>query len=207
MDDAIPTDMSASGMQPDANGSFKPELKPSLLDAFQAKPIVPSFGLQSPLESTPGISGDINDKLVLGSTSEETDDEDSLLDTESVRSEEDEMPFYGLPLRALPTGLCYDDRMRYHAEVASTSENSLHPEDPRRIFYIFKELSDAGLVADPKHPRPLVPQPLLRIDAREATESECCLVHTPDHYAFVRATAGMSLQEFGRDHSTKLFTS
>jgi histone deacetylase 6 len=81
--------------------------------------------------------------------------------------------------------------MRYHAEVASTSENSLHPEDPRRIFYIFKELSEAGLVADPMHPRPLVPQPLLRIDAREATEAECCLVHTPEHYAFVKATAGM----------------
>jgi histone deacetylase 6 len=101
------------------------------------------------------------------------------------------MPLYGLPTKELPTGLCYDDRMRFHAEVASTSENSLHPEDPRRIFYIFKELSEAGLVADSKNQRPLVPQPLLRIDAREATEAECCLVHTPDHYAFVRATAGM----------------
>jgi hypothetical protein len=191
MEDAAPMDEPVSGMQTQANGALLPESKPSLLDAFQAKTIAPSFSRQSPLESTPGISGDINDKLILGSSSEETDDDDSLLDTESVRSEEDEMPFYGLPIRELPTGLCYDDRMRYHAEVASTSENSLHPEDPRRIFYIFKELSEAGLVADPKHPRPLVPQPLLRIDAREATEAECCLIHTPEHYAFVRATAGM----------------
>lgn len=191
MDDAVPMDMPVSEMQTHANGSLLPDPKPSLLDAFPDKTRAPSFGRQSPLESTPGISGDINDKLILGSTSEESDDDDSLLDTESVRSEEDDMTFYGLPIKELPTGLCYDDRMRYHAEVASTSENSLHPEDPRRIFYIFKELSEAGLVADPKHPRPLVPQPLLRIDAREATEAECCLVHTPDHYAFVRATAGM----------------
>jgi histone deacetylase 6 len=117
---------------------------------------------------------------------------------ESVKSEEDEVPFYGLPTKELPTGLCYDDRMRFHAEVASTSENSLHPEDPRRIFYIFKELSEAGLVADSKNQRPLVPQPLLRIDAREATEAECCLVHTPDHYAFVRATAGMIFKALNR---------
>jgi len=35
----------------------------------------------------------------------------------------------------------------------------------------------------------LVDQPLLRIDAREATEDEICLVHTPGHYSFVRNTA------------------
>jgi hypothetical protein len=76
-DDAVPMDMRASDIQPQANGSFP---KPSLLDAFQAKSVAPSFSGQSPLESTPGISGDINDKLVLGSTSEETDDDDSLLE-------------------------------------------------------------------------------------------------------------------------------
>ena len=168
----VPTETS----QTQSNEGFRADPKPTLLDAFQSKPLAPPFGRQSPLESTPGISGDINDKLVIGSTSEETDDDDSLLDTESVMSDEDETPFYGLPNKHLPTGLCYDDRMRYHAEVASTSENSLHPEDPRRIFYIFKELSEAGLVADGKHQRPLVSQPLLRIDAREATEEECCLV-------------------------------
>jgi hypothetical protein len=76
-DDAIPMDMRVSDVQSQANGSLP---KPSLLDAFQAKSVAPSFSGQSPLESTPGISGDINDKLVLGSTSEETDDDDSLLE-------------------------------------------------------------------------------------------------------------------------------
>jgi hypothetical protein len=77
LDDAVPMDMRVSDVQSQANGSLP---KPSLLDAFQAKSLAPSFSGQSPLESTPGISGDINDKLVLGSTSEETDDDDSLLE-------------------------------------------------------------------------------------------------------------------------------
>ena len=76
-DDAVPMDMRVSDMQSQTNGSLP---KPSLLDAFQAKSVAASFNGQSPLESTPGISGDINDKLVLGSTSEETDDDDSLLE-------------------------------------------------------------------------------------------------------------------------------
>ena len=76
-DDAVPMDMQVPDMQSQANGSLP---KPSLLDAFQAKSMAPSFSRQSPLESTPGISGDINDKLVLSSTSEETDDDDSLLE-------------------------------------------------------------------------------------------------------------------------------
>jgi hypothetical protein len=76
-DDAVPMDMQVPDIQSQANGSLP---KPSLLDAFQAKSMAPSFSRQSPLESTPGISGDINDKLVLSSTSEETDDDDSLLE-------------------------------------------------------------------------------------------------------------------------------
>ena len=76
-DDAAPMDMRVSDMQSQTNGSLP---KPSLLDAFQTKSMAPSFSGQSPLESTPGISGDINDKLVLGSTSEETDEDDSLLE-------------------------------------------------------------------------------------------------------------------------------
>ena len=186
----VPTETS----QTQPNESLQTEPKPTLLGAFQSKPLAPSFGRQSPLESTPGISGEINDKLIIGSTSEETtDDDDSLLDTDSVMSDDDETPFYGLPNKHLPTGLCYDDRMRYHAEVASTSENSLHPEDPRRIFYIFKELSEAGLVAGGKNQRPLVSQPLLRIDAREATEEECCMVSLLIVSAFYKSCSSQRL--------------
>ncbi len=163
-----------------------PSSKPLLMAAFED-----TIG-KSPLESTPGISGDLNDLRVINSTESSDDDDevDSLSGRESEKSEEDVKPFYSPPVKDLPTGLCYDDRMRYHAEVASTSENDLHPEDPRRIHYIYKELSEAGLVFDPKHPRALVQNPLVMINAREATEAEIRLVHTQRQYDFVKGTAG-----------------
>ena len=37
----------------------------------------------------------------------------------------------------LPTGCCYDDRMKLHMN-ADFSPNTHHPEDPRRIHEIFK---------------------------------------------------------------------
>ncbi|GAB1218485.1 hypothetical protein ATERTT37_007741 [Aspergillus terreus] len=83
--------------------------------------------------------------------------------------------------------------MRYHCEVRPTSE--VHPEDPRRIYYIYKELCRAGLVDDPESSRPLVSRPLKRINARNATEEEISLVHTPDHYAFVESTKDMTDEE------------
>jgi len=186
----VPTSSVTSTFQ--ANGDRDSRPPPSLLEAFQRSHDY-VLSRDSPLGSTPGITGEMNERLVIVSTSgdDDGDDEvDSLLDEESVTSEGEEAGFYGLPISSLPTGLCYDDRMRYHAEVASTSETDMHPEDPRRIYYIFKELTEAGLAEDPKIKRTLVPQPLLRIDAREATREECLLVHTPEHYDFVKSTRG-----------------
>ena len=110
-------------------------------------------------------------------------DESSIADSHTVPK--------GLIYRALPTGLCYDERMRYHAEVSALSAEAVHPEDPRRIYYIFKELCEAGLVAA-KGYDVMVEQPLYRIDAREAQRSEITLVHTDEHYDFVRRTASKS---------------
>jgi len=121
----------------------------------------------------------------------ESPSEDDLDDVESTDDSSVDDSHYvprGLPSKGLPTGLCYDERMRYHAEVAALSAEAVHPEDPRRIYYIFKELCEAGLVQHKDYDL-LVDQPLLRIDAREATQDEICLVHTPAHYAFVRSTA------------------
>lgn len=142
------------------------------------------------MRDTPDMSGDLDHRLKIETSEEEY--EDSLLSDTS--SEADEIPKSqrGLPVSQLPTGLCYDDRMRYHAEVAATSGENVHPEDPRRIYYIYKELCEAGLVDDKKYP-PMVKMPLLRIDAREATRDECLLVHTRDHYEFVKSTAGKEL--------------
>lgn len=143
---------------------------------------------------TPDVSADMDNRLKIETSDEEEDEdyEDSLLsDTASELDDTVPKPPRGLPVAQLPTGLCYDDRMRYHAEIAATTGDNVHPEDPRRIYYIYKELCEAGLVDDEAHP-PMVEVPLKRIDAREATREECLLVHTPEHYDFVESTAGES---------------
>lgn len=94
--------------------------------------------------------------------------------------------------KLLPTGLCYDVRMRYHCELDPPKQRlDFHPEDPRRIYHIYRELCQAGLYKDPQFNVPIVEKPLQRIQARNATPSEICLVHTPAHYNFVESTAGM----------------
>jgi histone deacetylase 6 len=151
----------------------------------------PHISDDTSMRDTPDMAGDLDHRLKIETSEEEEEEEyeDSLLSDTS--SEADDVPKSqrGLPVSQLPTGLCYDDRMRYHAEVAATSGENVHPEDPRRIYYIYKELCEAGLVDDKKYPS-MVDMPLLRIDAREATRDECLLVHTRDHYEFVKSTAG-----------------
>jgi histone deacetylase 6 len=120
---------------------------------------------------------------------------DSLAEPNSDWSDDEATAVSGLPLASLATGLCYDVRMRYHCEVRPSSD--VHPEDPRRIYYIYKELCRSGLVDDSKSST-LVPLPLKRIPPRAATKEEISLIHTDAHYAFVLSTTGMcvSVQEF-----------
>ncbi|KAJ5626517.1 histone deacetylase [Penicillium herquei] len=118
---------------------------------------------------------------------------DSLIEPNSDWSDEDIVPKHGLPVGSLATGLCYDVRMRYHCEVRPTTD--VHPEDPRRIYYIYKELCNAGLVNDPESNRPLARQPLEEIPIRDATEAELVTVHTDAHFSFVNSTQFMSDDE------------
>ncbi|KAL8702512.1 MAG: hypothetical protein Q9201_004327 [Fulgogasparrea decipioides] len=100
------------------------------------------------------------------------------------------------PTRLLPTGLCYDVRMRYHCELDPPKQRlDYHPEDPRRIYHIYRELCQAGLYKDPQFNVPVIDKPLQRIYARAATASEICLVHTPAHYNFVASTAALNEED------------
>jgi len=164
------------------NGPPLPRAGPRLQDPVQ-------FLGDASMRDTPDVATDIDQRLDINDSSEDIEI-DSLSDASSVEDETQKPPV-GLPLSKLPTGLCYDERMRYHSEVSATTGENVHPEDPRRIYYIFKELCQAGLVADGTNAKPIVDQPLQRIDAREATREECCLIHTPWHYDFVKRTAGM----------------
>lgn len=108
----------------------------------------------------------------------------------------------------LPTGCCYDDRMKLHCN-ADFSSHPAHPEDPRRIEEIFKAFKRAGLVYGgpeanvAKIIRDTPTKYMWRIGAREATKEEILTTHTPDHYSWVSNLSKMSYAEL-RDLSREL---
>lgn len=91
-----------------------------------------------------------------------------------------------------PTGCCYDDRMKFHAN-ADFSASPHHPEDPRRIEAIMKEFKEAGLIytgSESDLHALLKESPnkwMYRISARHATPSEITSVHTIEHLEWVKA--------------------
>lgn len=103
----------------------------------------------------------------------------------------------------LPTGVCYDDRMKLHAN-ADFGGKPHHPEDPGRIEYIFTKFKKAGLIfmgseseaLELKRSNPTLY--MWRIPSRQATEQEICLVHLPQHYAWVRKLSTMTTEELRR---------
>ncbi|KAG5366241.1 Histone deacetylase HDA1 [Yarrowia sp. B02] len=123
------------------------------------------------------------------------------LDTQRARElilDADVNPALKAPqLRYIPlkTGVCYDVRMRYHARLVSTSYDYVdpHPEDPRRIFSVYKALVDAGLVVDPEYLGLEDIGPLMeKIPIREASLDEVLEVHTPAHVDFLASTEKMN---------------
>ncbi|KAI9882668.1 MAG: histone H2A.Z [Watsoniomyces obsoletus] len=90
-----------------------------------------------------------------------------------------------LPMASLRTGLCYDTRMGEHYSLL---EDDDHPEDPQRIEAIHSTLHRAGLVADEHGMFPDRRDVLHRIVARFAKVSEVKLVHTTEHFQFMRET-------------------
>jgi histone deacetylase 6 len=86
------------------------------------------------------------------------------------------------------TGICYDVRMRFHATI---DEEDMHPEDPRRIFEIYKTICQAGLIDDPLFVGNVQRDDIMKlIAAREVTREEALLVHTEDHWSFLEGTQG-----------------
>ncbi|KAH8677501.1 hypothetical protein BX600DRAFT_430846 [Xylariales sp. PMI_506] len=99
----------------------------------------------------------------------------------------------------LPTGCCYDDRMKLHAN-ADFGPTPHHPEDPRRIEEIMKIFKKAGLVftgSDTQLADILRDTPtkyMWRVPARDATKQEICTVHTPSHFDWVKSLVDMDTQ-------------
>ena len=103
----------------------------------------------------------------------------------------------GIAVASLPTGLCYDVRMRYHCELDPPKQRlDFHPEDPRRIYYIYKALCKAGLVAGVDDSMSITSKFLHKVNIRYATKEEICLVHDAKHFDFVKSTKGILLVTF-----------
>ncbi|KAK6460592.1 histone deacetylase HDA1 [Scheffersomyces coipomensis] len=95
----------------------------------------------------------------------------------------------------LKTGLVYDVRMRYHAKIFTSYFEYIdpHPEDPRRIYRIYKKLAEAGLIQDPTLSGIDDIGPLMvKIPIREATAEEILEVHSEEHLKFIQSTETMT---------------
>ncbi|KAH6669922.1 histone deacetylase [Halenospora varia] len=134
------------------------------------------------------------------SISDETPDQ-SQRSHESHQSSEAEVAAQSdIRVSSLSTGLCYDDRMKFHAN-ADFTDSPHHPEDPRRIQAIMKEFVDADLVykgSEHELAEILKKSPakyMWRIAARRANPEEICLVHTASHFEWVRSLKDKSSRE------------
>ncbi|SCU89771.1 LAFA_0E20758g1_1 [Lachancea sp. 'fantastica'] len=102
----------------------------------------------------------------------------------------------------LKTGLCYDVRMRYHAKIFTSYFEYIdpHPEDPRRIYRVYKILVENGLVYDPTLSGiDNIGDFMLKIPVREATESEILQVHTKEHLDFLSRTPQMTRDQLMKE--------
>ncbi|EDK41884.1 histone deacetylase HDA1 [Lodderomyces elongisporus NRRL YB-4239] len=105
----------------------------------------------------------------------------------------------------LKTGLVYDVRMRYHAKIFTSyfEYTDPHPEDPRRIYRIYKRLAEAGLVQDPSLSGIDELGPFIeKIPIREATIEEILEVHSEKHLEHIQSTETMTKDELLRETAT-----
>lgn len=96
------------------------------------------------------------------------------------------------PLR---TGFCYDVRMRYHAKIVTSAFDYVdpHPEDPRRIYRVYKALAESGIIIDPRlEGLDEVGDLMQKVPIRFASDEELLLVHTKEHVEFIKKTTEMS---------------
>lgn len=98
----------------------------------------------------------------------------------------------------LKTGLVYDVRMRYHAKLYTSYFEYIdpHPEDPRRIYRIYKILAENGLIIDPTlSGADDIGEYMQKIPIREATKEEILAVHSEEHLKYIESTQNMSKDE------------
>lgn len=157
------------------------------------------------VEDHPMAEADVLNGIEHGARSPKMDDDDTASDVDSYEEESDfdsqDVEFENLKRRGLlPSGCCYDDRMKLHMN-ADFSPHTHHPEDPRRIHEIFKAFKKNGLVytgPEEELSRIIKDCPMRymwRIPARPATREEVCLAHADDHFTWVEKLESLSSSE------------
>lgn len=212
MIDDIPEPPSSRPFPPSVREDLRPVPlpRPSMPTSLSSRSAVPN-GFKDPLFSPQSLDdseGPVNSNDVNGQSSREASllaqntshlsiDQgmptklriDSFL---SELEQEETDPFEPF-LSELPTAYCYDVRMRYHCELEPPHDRrDYHPEDPRRIFSIYRELCVAGLIYDELLTKgPVVSRPLRQIDVRDVMEDEVELVHDKRHWDNMEGTRSM----------------
>lgn len=92
------------------------------------------------------------------------------------------------------SGLCYDARMRFHAVINPRDD---HPEDPRRIYRIYRAIEAAGLTSITSL-QGRGRQLMRRIPVREVLKDEVLLVHDLNHWESMLATANMTYEQLDK---------
>ncbi|CAK7890694.1 histone deacetylase Hda1p [[Candida] anglica] len=140
---------------------------------------------------SPGASeNELEKKPKLNGTSTDTTNTSPLVVVPSTKPQ----LFYS----TLKTGIAYDVRMRYHAKIFTSYFEYIdpHPEDPRRIYRIYKILAEAGLIQDSALSGTDDIGPLMvKIPVREATSEEILEVHTEEHLKYIESTESMTREK------------
>lgn len=105
----------------------------------------------------------------------------------------------------LKTGICYDVRMRYHAKIFTSYFEYIdpHPEDPRRIYRIYKILAENGLIQDPTLSGvDQIGDLMVKIPVREADEEEILQVHSREHLDFIAKTEELEREKLLKETET-----
>ena len=166
------------------------------MEGFQVPQPTTMDGEDHRMDDAPKASGDVaeNSGIING----EDMASDTTFDSDGSSVDKDFPNLQMVHRRGLlPTGCCYDSRMKMHLN-ADFNPHTHHPEDPRRVHEIFKAFKDTGLVYTgpvEKMAKAVSQSPtkyMWRIPARPATNEEILLAHSRSHLEWVEEIDNMS---------------
>ncbi|KAI9244363.1 hypothetical protein BDA99DRAFT_529154 [Phascolomyces articulosus] len=181
----------------------QPRAKTKILDPARAAAPLPSTVVNEGDTDTnhPNNDDDADDDFYSASQHEQrqeqsgtpmSEDDEEFVTAELDRSStadmfENDTDYKRLPRYGLKTGYVYDVIMSLHAQLGAPDEEP-HPEDPRRIYSIYKCMEENGLLKN-----------CTKLPIRKATEKEILSIHDPWYIKSLRQTEEMSRKELEKE--------